>query len=145
MNRRRLILNASMLALTLPAARARATLDSAQGPLSVETRVHRPGSLVLVRRPGEYKVRAGDLIQVAFLNQSTPDAIESLSLELRGEAVRYVAVASWSDGASPPGSPYFLSAYLRAEGAGRSIVRIVPAQYDGVKRTEFVVELVVAP
>ena len=101
-----------------------------------------PGNLVTAQKSGPYQASVGDLIRVALPTQSTPDGIRTLRTEVAGSAVTRVAVVT-SDMKGPPGSPYFINAFFKAERPGRATIRVTPVRNVGGDGEDMVVELTV--
>jgi hypothetical protein len=89
------------------------------------------GNLRVIQRAGTYDAFPGDLIQVVFQTQSTPNGIRTLKVEITGDSVSRVAVVA-SYGA--PGQPYKISAFLKADKRGKSTIKVTPVQFDNAKR-----------
>lgn len=105
------------------------------------------GELHTIRTPGPHRVRPGDLMQIRYKTHSAFNGIATLQVELIGESVRRVGVVSAPidpDRPGPPGAPYFVIAFLKAERPGPTTVRVSPVTNDGnrLKAFEFKADVV---
>jgi len=90
------------------------------------------GNLRVIQKAGTYDAFPGDLIQVVFQTQSTPNGIRTLKVEITGDSVSRIAVVT-SEGGTP-GHPYKISAFLKADKQGKSTIKVTPVQFDDAKR-----------
>lgn len=99
-----------------------------------------PGELRTIRTPGLHRVRPGDLMQIRYKTHSASNGIAMLQLELSGDSVRRVGVVTAAidpERPGPPGAPYFVIAFLKAERQGATTVRVTPVTNDGNRLNTF--------
>ncbi len=82
----------------------------------------------------------GDLLQVRYKTQATAAGIGGFMVDLRGDALRRVAVVTAPldpDAPMLPGAPFWVILFLKAEKPGAAAVRVIPVLNDGTSSRAF--------